>query len=399
MTVEGLNAALDRLPRTHVASAAREAPAFRASGVTGFYGALLALTAGGLLAGRSLLVLAAIALVAAASFFVWAFVRRAVSGREELVLLEHVWFAEACVAAGLAAIGEPVLPYLDVLAVALCPFLAGGRVGCLLAGCCYGRPSNVGIRYGDAAAGAGFPRHLVGVRLLPVPALESAGLIVIGATGLAALPFAPAGTVFTWFLASYAIMRFGLEALRGDRRPHFLGLSVNRWMCVTEITVALAIGAWPLDRREWALASFLGAALVACVVLRRARDDRRRLFAARQLDELRRTVAELAAGVGEQPLVARTSAGAAVAVSRDIRMRFSLSVPGRPRDLPLLCDLAVRAGPAFDSASVAVTDGVLHLSGADAPATADELYGSVVRALQEPRLETMSAYFGRHHAA
>ena len=179
--------------------------------------------------------------------------------------------------------------------------------------------------YGDAAAGAGFPRHLVGVRLLPVPALESAGLIVIGATGLAALPFAPAGAVFTWFLASYAIMRFGLEALRGDRRPHFLGLSVNRWMCVTEITVALAIGAWPLDRREWALASFLGAALVACVVLRRARDDRRRLFAARHLDELRRTVAELAAGVGEQPLVARTSAGAAVAVSRDIRMRCSNS--------------------------------------------------------------------------
>jgi hypothetical protein len=80
-------------------------------------------------------------------------------------------------------------------------------------------------------------------------------------------------------------------------------------------------------------------------------------------------------------------------------MRFSLSVPGRPRDLPLLCDLAARAGPAFDSASVAVTDGVLHLTGADAPATADELYGSVVRALQEPRLETMPAYFGRHHAA
>src|SRR5439155_15663713 len=241
MTVEGLNAALDRLPRTHVASAAREAPAFRASGVTGFYGALLALTAGGLLAGRSWLVLAAIALVAAASFFVWAFVRRAVSGREEVVLLEHVWFAEACVAGGLAAIGEPVLPYLDVLAVALCVFLAGGRIGCLVAGCCFGRPSSLGIRYGPEAADDGFPRHLVGVRLLPVPAFEAAGLLVLGAAGLAALPPAHAGVVFPVFLASYAVLRFGLEALRGDRRPHVLGLSVNRWMCVTELGVALTI--------------------------------------------------------------------------------------------------------------------------------------------------------------
>jgi hypothetical protein len=110
---------LDRLPRTRVGTAARTRPAFLVCGIAGFYGALVALVAGGLLAGRSLLVLAAVAAVSAASFYVWALGRRRITGRERLVLLEHVWFAEACVAGGLAAFGEPVLPYLDVMAVAL----------------------------------------------------------------------------------------------------------------------------------------------------------------------------------------------------------------------------------------------------------------------------------------
>ncbi|MGH3774204.1 MAG: hypothetical protein ACRDRR_00475 [Pseudonocardiaceae bacterium] len=61
-----------------------------------------------------------ISATAGASFFVFGLLRRALTGRENLVLLEHVWVALGSVAFYLWAAGGPVLPGLDVLAVALC---------------------------------------------------------------------------------------------------------------------------------------------------------------------------------------------------------------------------------------------------------------------------------------
>lgn len=80
----------------------REVPTFRTCGITGFYVALLVLFAGGLITGRSLLVLAVLALVSGLSFFVYTYLRMWITGREELVLLEHVWFALATLACNAA---------------------------------------------------------------------------------------------------------------------------------------------------------------------------------------------------------------------------------------------------------------------------------------------------------
>src|SRR3954452_18859783 len=91
-----LNTLLDRLPRTRTGRLGREAPTFRTCGVAGFYGALVALLAAGLIRELSLLSLAVVALVCAASFFGWALLRRKLTGRETLVLLEHVWIALGC---------------------------------------------------------------------------------------------------------------------------------------------------------------------------------------------------------------------------------------------------------------------------------------------------------------
>jgi len=200
MILPAINAFLDALPRTRVGSAHRQAPAFRTCGITGFYVALITLFAGGLLTGRSLVVLAAMALVSGLSFFVYTCLRKWVVGREELVLLEHVWFAFACNSGALLLLNQPVLPYLDLVSVALCPFLAAGRVGCTLVGCCHGLPSSIGIRYTEECAADGFPRHLVGIRLFPAPTLEGIGLVLISLVGLIALPFSVPGRVFAWFL-------------------------------------------------------------------------------------------------------------------------------------------------------------------------------------------------------
>lgn len=420
-----LNRALDALPRARVGAAARQAPAFRTCGVAGFYAALAAAMGGALLAGRDLLGMAALCVVCALSFFAYVYVRRWLTGRETLVLLQQVWTAEAFCAAWLAAVGQPVLPWLDVVSPALCFFLAAGRVGCLVAGCCHGRPSSVGVAYREGRAVEGFPRHLLGVRLFPVQALEAAGLAFIGVTGLAALPFAPAGHVFAWFLAGYAVLRFATEGLRGDVRPHWLGISVPRWMALAELAAAFWITRVPQPlAAEVAMAGLLLAALVAGLALRRRFDPLPALLAPAHAAEVRGAVRWLASAPAQArtPAARVTSAGATVAVSGagEGRLHVSLSLPAGTRDLQALCRLAAAALPEMEADGARAGDGVLHVRAPvpseDAPppaageARAAALYGDVVRRMQReaeeafeadvepappPELPRRQTYFGR----
>lgn len=236
-TVSRINALLDRIPRTTVSLTGAESPAFRAVGVAGFHLAVLTVIGGALLRGLPLSTAVVVALACAASFFAWALLRRAITGRETLVLFEHVWLAGAAVVAVLWWLHAPLLPWLDVLAVALAVFLAAGRAGCAVAGCCHGHPSSIGIRYPQEHPVA----RVAGIRVFPVPLIESAGLIVIAVTGAAALPWAAPGAVLVWALAAYAVLRFGLEALRGDRRPHVLGVPVARLAAGIQLIAAVVI--------------------------------------------------------------------------------------------------------------------------------------------------------------
>jgi prolipoprotein diacylglyceryltransferase len=401
-----LNQLLDTLPRTRFGRATREVPAFRTCGVVGYYLAVLVTMGGGLVAGVSLLVMAVVALVCAASFFVYVYVRRWLTGRETLELLDQVWFAELCTVAALLAIGVPVLPYLDVLAVALCPFLAAGRVGCTLVGCCHGRPSSVGFVYGEEHVRDGFPAHLAGVRLFPVPALEAAGLALIGMTGLVALPFAPSGHVFAWFLIAYAVLRFSLEWLRGDVRPQWLGLSKPQWMALVEFGAGLWIAGGTVTQPAMGdviLVAILLTSLVAALAARRAFDLRPRLLSSVHLRELWEATAAPAGGNGVSlpvvPLRA-TSLGVSLGVSpadseKDATLHVSLSLPEGRRDLALLCELAAHAFPRLlPEAGRASAAGVLHLRVPAGPAPDVDpeaaerlgcaLFGAVARALQAP---------------
>ncbi|MGE3308992.1 MAG: prolipoprotein diacylglyceryl transferase family protein [Limisphaerales bacterium] len=370
MMLHTLNRFLDGLPRTRVGTGHRPAPAFRTCGIVGFYVALITLFAGGLLAGRSLVVLAAIALVSGLSFFVYTYLRKWITGREELVLLEHVWFAYACNAGTLLLLGEPLLPYLDLFSVALCPFLAAGRVGCTLVGCCHGLPSSFGIKYTEECAADGFPRHLVGIRLFPAPTLEGIGLVLIGLTGLIALPFAAPGRVLAWFLLAYAIMRFGLEGIRGDRRPHFLGLSQARWMALGETGLALGFGAGVPP----AIAGGVGMALLVTLILaldqKNQNNPRIRLLAQEHVQELRELARDFV-GSNSRKAPARpeskaTSRGVTLAAtpqtgSPNAEWHVSLRLPTEHTELPLLCELAARAFPELPPRSAAVSSGqVLH---------------------------------------
>jgi prolipoprotein diacylglyceryltransferase len=403
-SMEQLNSALDALPRTRLNFYGREAPAFRACGVTGFYVALIVLFGGGLLGGRSLLVLAALALVSGLSFFVYTYLRMWIMGREELVLLEHVWFALACNAGALLWMREPLLPNLDVVSIALCPFLAAGRVGCTLVGCCHGQPSSFGITYNEDCERDGFSRHLVGVRLFPVPAVEAAGLLAIGVVGLSALPFAQPGKVFAWYLLAYAVMRFGLEGMRGDHRPHFQGFSQARWMAIIEVALALHLTAGEHRVPAGVVYAILFAALIVTLLARQKSDWRRKMLApahARELREFVRSAVEHSAlGAITQPISHTTTQQIAVAISLDRTTitrsaHVSLFLPDGRSDLGSLCELSARVFPELMPEAAHFTNKrILHLrlllpllddtqdDGSTVRDRANVLYGWVVRRSQ-----------------
>ena len=137
--------------------------------------------------------------------------------------------------------GAPVLAVLDVLAPAGACAQALTRVGCFLAGCCYGAPTRsfLGVVYDD-------PRSLgpIGVRIHPAQLYESAALVVLAA-GLSAMlrrSDVPAGGVFTAYLASYGVIRFLVQFFRGDDSDRLvLGLAHSQYAALAMVAIAAVI--------------------------------------------------------------------------------------------------------------------------------------------------------------
>lgn len=123
----------------------------------------------------------------------------------------------------------PYLPMMDIFIPGVTLFHAFGRVGCLLAGCCYGIPTSspMGIVYPEGSlAPAGIP-------LFPAPVYEAIFLLILTAVLLLILKFSAAdGKVFGIYLAAYALWRFIIEFYRGDPRGTVLGLSTSQFISI-----------------------------------------------------------------------------------------------------------------------------------------------------------------------
>ena len=115
----------------------------------------------------------------------------------------------------------PVWATRDAFAPGIAVGQAVGRLGCLLAGCCYGRPTDLpwGITFTNpfAAANAGTPLH---ASLHPTQLYESAA--TLGTLGI--LLFVEccgrsfAGRTFLIYLLAYSTARFVIEIFRDDPR-------------------------------------------------------------------------------------------------------------------------------------------------------------------------------------
>ena len=137
--------------------------------------------------------------------------------------------------------------------MALCFGHAVGRLGCLAAGCCYGRPTSLpwGIALGGDPASS-TPPELWGIPLHPVQLYESLANADIGLFLLTCLlprarrrELVP-GTVFLAYAALYGAARFLIEFFRFDDRGASLPpFSVSQWLALA----AVAAAGWLMLRR------------------------------------------------------------------------------------------------------------------------------------------------------
>ena len=116
-----------------------------------------------------------------------------------------------------------------------------GRLGCLLAGCCYGRPTDVAwaITFTDPAANLNVGTPL-NTPLHPTQLYEAVGCALIAVfLWTRRKNTAIAGRLFQLYLLLYLSLRLVLELVRGDARPWHLGLSVAQVFCLCGIAFVL----------------------------------------------------------------------------------------------------------------------------------------------------------------
>lgn len=134
----------------------------------------------------------------------------------------------------------PVLRFLDVLCPSLAIGHAMGRFGCLMAGCCYGAPTDLwwGIEFPHGS------RAPSGISLHPTQLNEVAFDASQGLLLLAYVPLRP-GRRIALYLLTYPVFRAFNETLRGDAIRGYAFGGVTNGMLISAMLFALGAGiAW-----------------------------------------------------------------------------------------------------------------------------------------------------------
>jgi phosphatidylglycerol:prolipoprotein diacylglycerol transferase len=154
----------------------------------------------------------------------------------------------------------PSRPLMDVAAGPMLLGIAFGRIGCFLNGCCYGKTD---------------PGWVCAVPYPPgsTPFVEQVRAGLINENAPQSLPVHPTqlyevvamaalffvvqavfrrrrwkGQAFAVAAGGYALWRFLVEFLRGDRRPYWMGISFSQWVSIAVFAVVLVW--WLVARRR-----------------------------------------------------------------------------------------------------------------------------------------------------
>ena len=134
---------------------------------------------------------------------------------------------------------QPIWPWLDALAPGLALGQAIGRLGCVSAGCCYGKPCDLpwAITFSDVNSLA--PLH---TSLHPTQAYHSlAGLLSFIILLIFKKRITTPGKLMGTFLVLYSTFRFGIEFFRGDYRGDLGILSVTQILAAGIFVLGISI--------------------------------------------------------------------------------------------------------------------------------------------------------------
>ena len=132
---------------------------------------------------------------------------------------------------------------LDAAAVAGLAGQAVARLGCFTYGCCYGRPSALGVCWTEPESKPVREHGAAGA----VPRVQTQLLSSVGAAALCALLVVvlrrgvPSGTVTGLALLGYGAVRFGIECLRADPRHGAWGVTRGQVGCLGVVALGLLV--------------------------------------------------------------------------------------------------------------------------------------------------------------
>lgn len=139
------------------------------------------------------------------------------------------------------------LKYFDLAAPSIALAQGFGRIGCFLAGCCYGRET-------DSWCGVVFPaggQAPVGEKLIPTQLFSSAGdFAIVLVLILYYKKSKHTGDVGALYMLLYGIGRFVIEFFRSDDRGAIGVLSTSQAISIVIVIGALLLFGWNRKRQE-----------------------------------------------------------------------------------------------------------------------------------------------------
>jgi len=130
------------------------------------------------------------------------------------------------------------LKYSDLILPSVAIAQGFGRIGCFLAGCCYGRET-------DSVLGVIYPVNSIapsGIKLLPTQLFSSAGDFVLAAVLIFVAARKPKdGVVSGLYCILYGVGRFIIEIFRNDPRGNVGALSTSQFFSIFAVVVGVII--------------------------------------------------------------------------------------------------------------------------------------------------------------
>lgn len=141
--------------------------------------------------------------------------------------------------------GHDFLRYFDIVMPSIAIAQGFGRIGCLMAGCCYGQETDlpIGITFHVSELAPN------GVKLFPTQIISSLGDFLIAIILImAAKKIKQKGNVGILYLALYCVGRFGIEFFRADFRGSVGPFSTSQLISICVAVIATVAFIWNMKR-------------------------------------------------------------------------------------------------------------------------------------------------------